>query len=38
MGLQQGCVMSPCIFNMYKDGVLREMNARVQGEDLAPGE
>ena len=29
VGLRQGCVMSPWLFNMYIDGVMREMNARV---------
>ena len=30
VGLRQGCVMSPWLFNMYMDGVVREVNARVQ--------
>ncbi len=30
VGLQQGCVMSPWLFNVYMDGVVREVNARVQ--------
>ncbi len=29
VGLRQGCVMSPWLFNMYMDGVVREVNARV---------
>ena len=29
VGLWQGCVMSPLLFNVYMDGVVREMNARV---------
>ena len=27
MGLRQGCVMSPWLFNLYIDGVVREVNA-----------
>ncbi len=34
VGLQQGCVMSPWLFNVYMDGVVRDVNARVQGEGL----
>ena len=30
-GLRQGCVMSPWLFNVYMDGVVREVNARVLG-------
>ncbi len=29
-----GCVMSPWLFNVYMDEVVREVNARVQGEGL----
>ena len=31
VGLRQGCVMSPWLFNLYIDGVVREVNARVLG-------
>ena len=31
VGLRQGCVMSPWLFNVYMDGVVREMNVRVLG-------
>ena len=31
VGLRQGCVMSPWLFNLYTDGVAREVNARVLG-------
>ena len=34
VGLRQGCVMSPWLFNMYMDGVVREVNARVLGRGL----
>ena len=32
--LRQGGVMSPWLFNVYMDGVLRELNARVLGKEL----
>ena len=34
--LRQGCVMSPWLFNVYMDGVVREVNAGVlgKGQDL----
>ncbi len=35
VGLRQGCAMSSWLFNVYMDGVVREMNARVQGNGLA---
>ena len=34
VGLRQGCVMSPWLFNVYMDGVLREVNARMLGKSL----
>ena len=34
VGLRQGCVMSPWLFNLYMDGVVREVNARVLGRGL----
>ena len=33
VGLRQGCVMSPW-FNVYMDGVVREVNVRVLGKGL----
>ena len=32
VGLRQGCVMSPRLFNVYMDGVKREVSARVLAE------
>ena len=34
VGLRQGCVMSPWLFNLYIDGVVREVNGRVLGRGL----
>ena len=34
VGLRQGCVMSPWLFNLYIDGVVREVNARVLGRGV----
>ena len=28
-GLKQGCMMSPWLFNVYMDGVVREVKIRV---------
>ena len=35
-GLRQGCVMSPGLSNVYKDGVVQEVNANVPGQWLEP--
>ena len=32
--LRQGCVMSPWLFNVYMDGVVREVNVRALGKGL----
>ena len=32
VGLRQGCVMSPWLFNVYIDGVVRKVNVRVIGK------
>ncbi len=29
VGLRQGCVMSPWLFNIYMDGVMREVKGKV---------
>ena len=34
VGLRQGCVMSPLLFNVYMDGVVREVNITVLGKGL----
>ena len=34
VGLRQGCVMSPWLFNMYMDGVVREVNERLLGRGV----
>ena len=34
VGLRQGCVILPCLFNLYIDGVVREVNVRVLGRGL----
>ena len=34
VGLRQGCVMSPWLFNLFIDGVVREVNASVLGRGL----
>ena len=33
-GLRQGCMMSPWLFSLFIDGVVREVNARVLGRGL----
>ena len=34
VGLRQNCVMPPWLFNVYMDGVVREVNVRVLGKGL----
>ena len=34
VGLRQGCVMSPWLFNVYMDGVVREVKMRTLGRGL----
>ena len=34
VGLRQGCVMLPWLFNLYIDGVVREVNTKVLGRGL----
>ena len=34
VGLKQGCVMSPWLFDVYMDGVVRDVNVRVLGKGL----
>ena len=34
LGLRQGCARSPWLFNVYVDGVVREVNARVLAKRL----
>ncbi len=34
MGLHQGCVMSPWLFNVDRDGVVRQINAGLSGRSV----
>ena len=34
VGLRQGCVMSPWLFNVYMDGVVREVYSRTHGRGV----
>ena len=34
VGLRQGCVVSPWLFNVYMDGVVQDVNVRVLGKGL----
>ena len=34
VGLRQGCMMSPWLFNVYIDSVVREVNVRVLRKGL----
>ena len=34
VGLSQGCVMSPWLFNVYVNGVVREVNVMVLSKGL----
>ena len=34
VGLRQGCVMSPWLFHVYMNGMVRETNVRVLGTGL----
>ena len=38
VGLRQGCVMSPWLFNVYMDGVVREVKMRTLGRGLEMSE
>ncbi len=33
VGVRQGCVMSPWLFNIHMDGCIREMKVRVQDSE-----
>ena len=34
VGLRQGCVISPSLFNVYMDSVVRDVNDRVLGKGM----
>ena len=34
VGYRQGCAMSPWLFNVYMDGVVRQVKAMVNGKSL----
>ena len=34
VGLRHGCIMSPCLFDVYIDGVVREVHGEVHGKGL----
>ena len=38
-GVRQGCIMSPCIFNVYMDGVMKKVKMRngKEGSELHGG-
>ena len=38
VGLRQGCVMSPWLFNLYMDGVVREWKARIMNAGVCLNE